>query len=143
MQYLYRWLRPYWRRKGSTMANLLEEAVRNYAQLAARCQQFDEELMRDLKRVGGEEYALVAALAYRESFAAQDLAADYDGTALSFPKENSSCGCVSTVDVIYPATPILMLFNTALLKGSMTPVLAYAETYHCLRMGMTIRRMST
>jgi Domain of unknown function (DUF4965)/Domain of unknown function (DUF1793)/Domain of unknown function (DUF5127)/Domain of unknown function (DUF4964) len=130
VQFLNRWLRPYWRKKNSTVARLLERSMRDYATLAARCQQFDEELMADLTRVGGEHYAQLASLAYRESFAAQGLAEDYDGTPLSFPKENSSCGCVSTVDVIYPAAPILLLFNTTLLKASMTPVLTYAETYH-------------
>jgi Domain of unknown function (DUF4965)/Domain of unknown function (DUF1793)/Domain of unknown function (DUF5127)/Domain of unknown function (DUF4964) len=130
VQYLDRWLRPYWRRKNATVANLLEDSMRDYEALAVRCRHFDEELMADLERVGGKDYALMAALAYRESFAAQDLAEDYDGTPLSFPKENSSCGCVSTVDVIYPAAPILLLFNTTLLKASMTPVLTYAETYH-------------
>jgi hypothetical protein len=130
VQYLDRWLRPYWRRKNATVANLLEDSMRDYEALAVRCRHFDEELMADLERVGGEDYALMAALAYRESFAAQGLAEDYDGTPLSFPKENSSCGCVSTVDVIYPAAPILLLFNTTLLKASMTPVLTYAETYH-------------
>ena len=130
VQYLDRWLRPYWRRKGATVASLLEESMRDYESLSARCQKFDEELMADLGRVGGQDYALLAALAYRESFAAQGLAMDYDGTPLSFPKENSSCGCISTVDVIYPAAPILLLFNTTLLKASMTPVLAYAGTYH-------------
>jgi Domain of unknown function (DUF4965)/Domain of unknown function (DUF5127)/Domain of unknown function (DUF1793)/Domain of unknown function (DUF4964) len=130
MQYLDRWLRPYWRRKGATIASLLEESMRDYQRLMDRCRQFDEELVADLGRVGGEDYARMAALAYRESFAAQSLAVDYDGTPLSFPKENSSCGCVSTVDVIYPAAPILLLFNTTLLKASMTPVLTYAETYH-------------
>jgi hypothetical protein len=130
MQYLYRWLRPYWRRQGATIADLLEDSLRDYESLAAKCKQFDEELAADLTRVGGQDYALMAELAYRESFAAQVLAADYDGTVLSFPKENSSCGCVSTVDVIYPAAPILLLFNPTLLKASMTPVLAYAETYH-------------
>jgi Domain of unknown function (DUF4965)/Domain of unknown function (DUF1793) len=104
--------------------------MRDYESLTARCRQFDEELMADLKRVGGEDYAFLASLAYRESFAAQGLAVDYDGTPLSFPKENSSCGCISTVDVIYPAAPILLLFNTTLMKASMTPVLTYAETYH-------------
>ena len=130
VQYLDRWLRPYWRRKGATIASLLEDSMRDYQSLSARCQKFDEELMADLGRVGGQDYALLAALAYRESFAAQGLAMDYDGTPLSFPKENSSCGCVSTVDVIYPAAPILLMFNTTLLKASMTPVLAYAGTYH-------------
>ena len=130
IQYLYRWLRPYWRRRGATVADLLEESVRDYGSLSAQCEQFDKELMADLSRLGGEDYALLGALAYRESLAAQVLAADYDGTLLSFPKENSSCGCVSTVDVIYPASPLLLLFNTTLLKGSMTPVLAYAGTYH-------------
>jgi hypothetical protein len=130
VQYLDRWLRPYWRRNGATIANLLENSLRDYESLTARCRQFDEELMADLKRAGGEDYALLAALAYRESFAAQAMAVDYDGTPLSFPKENSSCGCISTVDVIYPAAPILLLFNTTLLKASMTPVLTYAETYH-------------
>lgn len=130
VQYLYRWLRPYWKRNGATMANLLEESLRDYESLNRKCRQLDEELMADLTRVGGQDYARMASLAYRESFAAQSLAADYDGTVLSFPKENSSCGCVSTVDVIYPASPILLLFNTTLLKASMTPVLTYAETYH-------------
>ena len=130
VQYLDRWLRPYWRRKSASIANLLEDSMRDYESLTARCRQFDEELMADLGRVGGEDYALLAALAYRESFAAQSLVVDYDGMPLSFPKENSSCGCVSTVDVIYPAAPILLLFNTTLLKASMTPLLTFAETYH-------------
>ncbi len=130
VQYLDRWLRPYWRRNGTTIAHLLEQSMHDYESLTARCQKFDEELMADLRHVGGEAYALLASLAYRESFAAQGLAADYDGTPLSFPKENSSCGCISTVDVIYPAAPILLLFNTTLLKASMTPVLTYAESYH-------------
>jgi len=130
VQYLDRWLRPYWRRKNATVADLLEASMRDYEALTVRCQKFDEELLADLTHAGGDNYARLAALAYRESFAAQVLAEDYDGTQLSFPKENSSCGCVSTVDVIYPAAPILLLFNTTLLKASMTPVLEYAKTYH-------------
>jgi hypothetical protein len=130
VQYLDRWLRPYWRKKNAEVSDLLVRSLKDYEALMTKCQQFDEELVADLRRVGGEDYAVLASLAYRESFAAQVLAMDYDGTALSFPKENSSCGCVSTVDVIYPAAPILLLFNTTLLKSSMVPVLTYAQTYH-------------
>ncbi|HLV87812.1 MAG TPA: DUF4965 domain-containing protein [Candidatus Sulfotelmatobacter sp.] len=132
MQYLNRWLRPYWKRKGESVADLLDQSLKEYDSITAtaKCMAFDEELMADLRHTDGDDYARLASLAYRESFAAQVLAADYDGTLLSFPKENSSCGCVSTVDVIYPAAPILLLFNTELLKGSMTPVMEYSKTYH-------------
>jgi hypothetical protein len=43
MQYLYRWLRPYWRRHGDTADLLLENALRDYESLNTRCQQFDED----------------------------------------------------------------------------------------------------
>ena len=130
VQYLNRWLRPYWRRNGATIAHLLEESMQDYESLTARCQKFDEELMADLRRVGGEDYALLAALAYRESFAAQGLTAGLRRHATLVSERELSCGCISTVDVIYPAAPILLLFNTTLLKASMTPVLTYAESQH-------------
>ncbi|MBC8134307.1 MAG: DUF4965 domain-containing protein, partial [Fibrella sp.] len=119
-------LRPYWRRSGMTADQLLQTADRDYAKLQKRCRDFDTELMADLTRVGGKEYAWIAALAYRQALAGQKVVADANGQPLSFSKENFSNGCIATVDVIYPASPQLLLFSPTLVKASLVPLLQYS-----------------
>jgi Domain of unknown function (DUF4965)/Domain of unknown function (DUF5127) len=128
IEYFHDRLRPYWRRNGAQAADLLSEAERDHASPAERCEAFDRELMGDLERVGGLEYARLAALAYRQSLAAQKLVADEKGEPLLFPKENFSNGCIGTVDVIYPAAPVLLLLNSKLARASVEPVLDYARS---------------
>jgi hypothetical protein len=126
--YFRRKLRPYWRRDGAGVDELLRRAEADFEGLAVRCRAFDEELMGDLIRAGGEMYARLAALAYRQALAAHKLVADVDGKPLLFSKENFSNGCIATVDVIYPAAPILLLFSPTLAKASLAPVLSYAAS---------------
>jgi hypothetical protein len=128
VEYLGRKLRPYWRRQGAGAVDLLREAERDYPELARRCQAFDEELLADLRRAGGERYARLAALAHRQCLAAHKLAADADGAPLYFSKENFSNGCVATVDVTYPSAPFFLLLNPRLLEAQLTPVLDYARS---------------
>lgn len=126
IEYLYRRLRPYWRRNGATAEDLLHAAFHDYPALADRARKFDDELTADLRSAGGEEYARIATLAYRQTLAAHKIAADIDGTPLMFPKENFSNGCISTVDVIYPSSPFFLLFNPRLLRAQLQPVFEYA-----------------
>ncbi len=128
IEYLYRRLRPWWRRNGAGAADLIRDSLAEYASLKRRCESFDAELIADARRVGGDKYAVLLALAYRQSLAAQKLVADIDGTPYLFAKENFSNGCIGTVDVIYPQSPQLMLFSATLLKASLTPILEYARS---------------
>ncbi|MGC8783987.1 MAG: glutaminase domain-containing protein [Armatimonadota bacterium] len=128
IEYFHRRLRPYWRRAGMEVDDLLRLAERDLPQLQEECARFDAELTADLKRVGGEKYADLCVLAYRQCLAAHKLVADFDGTPLFFSKENFSNGCIATVDVTYPSSPFFLLFNTELLKAMLTPVLDYARS---------------
>jgi hypothetical protein len=105
IQYMRRNLRPYWRRNGMDAGKLLQAAAKDYASVAERCATFDEEPLADTRKAGGEHYARICALAYRQSLAAQKVVADANGMPLAFSKENFSNGCIATVDVFYPQLP--------------------------------------
>ena len=96
--------------------------------LIERCEAFDRELMADLTKAGGVRYAQIAALAYRQALAGCGLAADANKQPLLFPKENSSNGCIATVDVIYPAAPQFLLMGPTYAKALVAPALIYSTS---------------
>jgi hypothetical protein len=127
IEYFERRERAWWRRNGADAAELLRMGRRDHDSLLVKSKAFDDQLMADMRQVGGEKYARLAALAYRQALAAHKLVADADGTAMFFPKENFSNGCIATVDVIYPSAPFALLFNPRLLRAQLQPVLDYAS----------------
>ena len=128
IELLQRRLRPYWRRDGMNIGELLDVAEKDFIPLTSKCASFDKELTADLTKVGGEEYAQMCALAYRQCIAGCGFAADFDGRLLVFPKENTSNGCISTVDVIYPGSPLFILLSPEMMKAQLTPVMDYAKS---------------
>ncbi len=128
IRYFEDYLRPYWRRNGMNMEYLLPIAASGYQSLMDRCQAFDQKLTQDLTQVGGEKYARVTSLVYRECLAAHKITADQKGQPLMFAKENFSNGCIATVDVIYPAGPFFLLFSPALTKAMLKPILDYSAS---------------
>jgi hypothetical protein len=126
IEYLNQRLRPYWRRNGDTAQKMLQTAEAQYVDLEKRGRQFDSDLMADLRTAGGDAYAAIGALAFRQTLAAHGLAAGLNGEPLLFPKENFSNGCISTVDVLYPSAPFFLFFNPALLEAQLEPVLQYS-----------------
>jgi len=128
IQYMGKNLRPYWRRNGWEAADLLKATAKDYESLAKRSAAFDDELMADLRKAGGEKYAGLCALAFRQCFAAGKFVADANGQPLQFCKENHSNGCISTSDVFYPMSPQFLLFGPSLAKSFLVPFMNYAAS---------------
>ncbi len=127
-KFLGRKLRPYWRRDGATAWDLLGRPSTITRISCGVAEAFDAELMADLTRAGGLRYAEMAALAYRQALAGCGLAADANKQPLLFAKENSSNGCVATVDVIYPAAPQFLLMGPSYAKALVAPALVYSTS---------------
>jgi len=130
VEYMHQKLLPYWRTQFADFTALLEGAEQDYPRLRKRSEQFDADLQADLARIGGSEYAAIATLAFRQSIGAHKLVQDANGIPFLMPKENFSNGSISTVDVIYPSSPIFLLLNPKLVEAQMEPVMRYAQTAH-------------
>jgi hypothetical protein len=128
IQYMKKNLRPYWRRNGWEAADLLKASAKDYETLKKRCEAFDSELMGDLTTAGGEKYAQIAALAYRQCFAAGKFVVDANGQPLQFCKENHSNGCIGTSDVFYPMSPQFLLFGPSVAKSFIVPFMNYVAS---------------
>lgn len=121
-------LSAYWRRHGKNFEKMLEDAVGAYAAVRERAQTKDAALLAAFRRRGGEKYARLCALAWRQSFAACKLVTGPDGELMYFSKENGSNGCIGTVDVFYPQLPLLLYTSTELTRATLRPILEYASS---------------
>lgn len=130
IQYFGKNLRPYWNREGNrSIESVFTQANTEFARLKADCNKFDYELISKAAEIGGKEYSELCVLAYRQALAAHKLVqSPDDGALLYFSKENSSNGCIGTVDVTFPASPLFLLYNPELLKGMLNPIFHYSES---------------
>ena len=121
-------LKAYWKKDGAGIGELLKQSAAEYGALQSRCDAFDKEFTADLEKAGGPKYAWIGALAYRQSLAASKVVADANGQPLFFCKENTSNGCMGTVDVFYPQAPLPLLISPSLARAMLIPVLEYASS---------------
>lgn len=128
IEYFHQKLKPWWARNGMKADQMLTDAEKDYTAVLQKCDRFDNQLYHQTLAAGGEEYAKMCELAYRQSFAACKLAAGPKGSPLLFTKENFSNGDISTVDVIFPTCPIALVYNPALLKALLNPIFYYCES---------------
>eukprot|EP01118_Nematostelium_gracile_P012026 TRINITY_DN4337_c0_g1_i2.p1 TRINITY_DN4337_c0_g1~~TRINITY_DN4337_c0_g1_i2.p1 ORF type:complete len:685 (+),score=200.62 TRINITY_DN4337_c0_g1_i2:45-2099(+) len=131
IDYFGTWMRPYWYHlynNSGDITELLYVAEKQYDDIISRCDQFDQQLLTQLYKVGGEQYATLGALAYRQTTGGTRLVwNEKEQDIWYFMKEISSDGDVSTVDVIFPASPFFVYFSTDLLKRLLIPILVYGS----------------
>jgi len=129
IQYFGENLRPWWREDAlQTIEKQLTLALQDYPSLIKLCTTFDQGLYTRATQAGGEEYAKLCALAYRQAIAAHKLVKSPQGDILFLSKENYSNGCINTVDVTYPSAPLFLVYNPDLLKGMLNGIFYYSES---------------
>lgn len=122
-------LRPWWRRDPAmTMDQALQAAEADYPRLRQKATEFDKKLYAEAQAAGGQKYADLCQLAYRQAIAAHTVVAGPKGELFFFSKENFSNGSIGTVDVTYPSEPLFLLYNNELAKGMLRFIFDYSES---------------
>lgn len=129
IQYFGKNLRPWWNTNGqTTMEQQLALASQEYTSIIKKCESINEMIHNDALKAGGEKYAKLCELAYRQSIAAHKLLKSPEGETLFLSKENFSNGSINTVDVTYPSAPLFLVYNPELLKGMLNGIFYYSES---------------
>ncbi len=128
IEYFGEALRSYWNKDGKTIEEAVEEAACDYESVCARAKEFSAKLYADALEAGGEKYAELLSLAYRQVCAAHKLVLDKNGDILYISKECYSNGCAATVDVSYPSIPMYLIYNPELVKGMIRPIIRYSTS---------------
>jgi hypothetical protein len=129
IQYFHQNLKAWWEdQAGQTIESQLEQAYSDHSRIIEACKKFDDQMHGDAVAAGGEDYAQLCDLAYRQSVAAHKLLTSPQGEILFLSKENFSNGCINTVDVTYPSAPLFLLYNPDLLKGMLNGIFYFSES---------------
>lgn len=129
VQYFGKDLKPWWNRKGNqTIEKQLQAAESEYASVLAKCEAFNKDYYARNLKAGGESYAQLSDLSYRQAISAHKLVESPAGEILFLSKENFSNGSINTVDVTYPSAPLFLVYNPDLLKGMLNGIFYYSES---------------
>ena len=128
IQYFGKNLLPWWKENGSTIEQQLSLAAKEYPMIIKKCEAINKMIYDDALKAGGEKYAKLCELGYRQSIAAHKLVKSPAGETLFLSKENFSNGSINTVDITYPSSPLYLAYNPDLLKGMMNGIFYYSES---------------
>lgn len=129
IEYMYKQYKAYWAHDGKvSIFDMFERMSSEYAQTMDKCREQDRRIYDDGLKAGGVKYAELLSGHFRHVNAAHKLFVDDEGHLLFFSKENDSNGCVNTVDLTYPESPLYLTYNPELEKAMITSILEYSYT---------------
>lgn len=129
IQYFGTNLRPWWNKdNNSSIEQQLLQADADYAATLKKCDDLDKKIYNDALKAGGEKYAKLCEMVYRQVMSAHKLVRSPQGELLWLSKENFSNGCINTVDLTYPSAPLFLVYNPDLEKGMMNGIFYYSES---------------
>jgi hypothetical protein len=129
IQYFNQNLKAWWKLDPSkTIETELNAAAKDYTSILKRCAGFNQSMQKAAVAAGGENYAKLCILGYRQSISAHKLVKSPQGEILFLSKENFSGGFINTVDVTYPSAPLYLLYNPALMEGMMNGIFYFSES---------------
>ncbi len=127
VSYLGQNVAPLWKSYWPTWQAMVADEYDDSAGAFSRAASLDAQIVTDAKAAGGDNYSALCSLSLRQAFGGTELVGTQDKPWLML-KEISSDGNVSTVDVVYPASPAFLYTSPLLLKLMLDPLLEYAET---------------
>ena len=129
VQYFSQNLKAWWKKDASSsIEKELRKASTGYQTIMKQCDSANKRVYSDALKAGGEAYAKLCVLAYRQAISAHKLLKSPSGEILFLSKENFSNGSINTVDVTYPSAPLFLMYNPDLLKGMLNGIFYYSES---------------
>jgi hypothetical protein len=128
VSYLGQDLQPLWTAKFSSWQDMLGFFHADLAAAERRADILDAKITNDARSAGGTAYAGLCAIALRQAYGGTELVVGPGGQPWAFLKEISSDGNVSTVDVLFPASPAWIYADPGYLALLLEPLLSYAES---------------
>ncbi len=127
INYFGQWHKAYWTKYYPTILDAIAASISHRDEVLQRCDALDRQIENSAIAIGGEQYAYLCNLSYRQSVSAHKLIEDDNGDLIFLSKENASNGCIGTVDVSYPSVPLYLFYNPELVKGMLRPIFQFAR----------------
>ena len=125
VSYLGTPLQPLWTEYFSDWQQMLAFFHADIAGARRRANTLDAKVSADARKAGGAKYEALCVLSLRQAYGATELAVGPDNTPWAFLKEISSNGDTSTVDVIFPASPVWIYLDPQYLSLLLRPIFGY------------------
>lgn len=126
IKYFGKKLCAYYKKDGSTFDDVCKKALLEYEDICFKVDNFENKLLSAADKIS-DEYKDIISLAYRQAIAAHKLT--WDGEELLFlSKECFSNGCIGTLDITYPSSPLFLMLNPKLVEGMLNPIFKFANS---------------